>query len=323
MSPLTDRRGAGVAVLGAAHIHLDDAAGVLRSHPDVRVRHLWDHDTERAERWADAVGAHPCADLDSAVETADVTGVLIYSETSRHGELMTAAAERGLAVFVEKPLAASLVEAEAIPAALLARARPWSTGFFVRYGDAFVRLREMVRGGAAGDVRRASVRVVHGGLDAGWFDRDYRWMREPAEGGGGFFDLVVHCLDLVTWVFGPFGRVVDVRLSPRGHHGTAVLRTASGVDVDVEAGWEAPAPAIEMVVAGTTSVLTARGADLFDGATLVATGRPPGAGDAPRAWLDTLVGRRSRPLVMWDDARDCVVTVDVLRRRAAASRRGR
>lgn len=61
-------------------------------------------------------------------------------------------------------------------------------------------MRDTVARGELGEVRHAAVTVVHAGLAEGWFDGEYAWMREPADGGGGFFDLVVRCLDLAAWV---------------------------------------------------------------------------------------------------------------------------
>jgi predicted dehydrogenase len=312
----------GVVVLGAAHIHMSDLARIVRSHPDVRVVSVWDHDPGRAERWASALDAHACADLDVALDAEALHGALVYSETSRHRHLVSAAARRGLAVFVEKPLAASQTDAVAMSEALAGN-RLFSTGFFLRYADAFLRLRHAVANGDVGPVHRAAVRVVHGGLRQGWFDGEHAWMRERAEGGGGFFDLVIHCLDVAAWVLGPIEQVSDVRLHESGHHGVAVVHMASGVAVEMEAGWEASTPDIQMTVTDDRTTLTATGGRLLAGSTAVATGRPPDAGDPPRAWLDALANRAAQPLVSLDDAVDRVRATDELRRLASTDARRR
>ncbi len=317
MTSAGDLSACDVVLLGAAHIHMNDLARVVRSHPAVRVVAVWDHDPGRAERWASALDADACADLDAALDGGALGGALVYSETSHHRALVSAAARRGLAVFVEKPLAVSQTDATAMSEAL-AGSGLFSTGFFLRYAEAFRGLRDMVATGDLGQVRQAAVSVVHGGLGHGWFDGEHAWMRERAEGGGGFFDLVIHCLDLAAWVLGPIEQVTDVRVRPSGHHGSAVVRMESGTVVDVEAGWEATAPALQMSVTGATTTLTATGGRLLAGSTAVATGRPPDAGDAPRAWLDALVNHPGLPLVSVDDAIDRVRAMDQLRHRATS-----
>jgi predicted dehydrogenase len=311
----------GVILLGAAHIHVGDLARVVRSQPGAEVVSVWDHQPDRAEQWGASLGATGHADLDAALAAGNAHGALVYSETSRHRELASAAAARGLAVFVEKPLAARPNEA-ALLAKGVAPSPTFSTGFFLRYATAFSALRARVARGDVGAVRQARVRVVHGGLARGWFDGDHAWMRDRAEGGGGFFDLVVHGLDLVAWVLGPIEQVGDVRIAASGHHGTGVVR-AGGARVDIEAGWEARDTAMETTVEGADGTLTASGGDLVAGpdSTVVASGAPPDAGDAPRAWLDTLAGGGPHgALVSVDDAVEAVRATARLRRRATVGR---
>jgi predicted dehydrogenase len=306
-----------VVVLGAAHIHMTDLVRVVRSRPAVRVVAVCDHDLGRAARWALALDANAGADIDAALDARALRGALVYGETSRHQALVSAAARRGLAVFVEKPLAVSQTDVMAI-SEVLAGGGLFSTGFFLRYADAFRRLRDIVASGNLGKIRHAAVSLVHGGLAQGWFDGEYAWMREPTEGGGGFFDLVVHCLDLAAWVLGPIEHVVNVRVHVSGHHGSAVVRTQSGTVVDLEAGWEAAAPALQMSVTGATTTLTASGSRLLAGSTVVASGRPPDAGDAPRAWLDALAHLSDQPLVGLADAIDRMRAIDLLRYRVSS-----
>jgi predicted dehydrogenase len=310
-----------VALLGAAHIHLKDLARVVRSYPGVRVASVWDHEPDRAKRWAARLDARPCLDLDAALAGRALRGALVYSETSRHVPLVAAAARRDLATFVEKPLAAGRAEVVAVSEAVARTRRPFSTGFFLRYADAFVRLRDMVRTDELGQVLGAAISVTHGGAREGWFGGEHAWMREPAEGGGGFFDLVVHGIDLVGWVLGAIAHVGAVRVGTTGHHGSAVVRTAAGARVDLEAGWEAPAPVIRMTVTGSAGTLTATAGTLTAGTRVIATGRQPDAGDAPRAWLDALTGHPAPPLVSLSDAVDCANTVGLLRHRASTGPR--
>jgi predicted dehydrogenase len=84
----------GVALLGAAHIHIDDLSRLLRSDGRARAASVWDHDAARAERWAAALGARARVELDHALDLEGLRGALVYSETSRHRALASAATDR-------------------------------------------------------------------------------------------------------------------------------------------------------------------------------------------------------------------------------------
>lgn len=126
------------------------------------------------------------------------------------------------------------------------------------------------------------------------------------------------CLDLAAWVLGPIEHVVNVRVHVSGHHSSAVVRTQLGTVVDLEAGWEAAAPALQMSVTGATTTLTASSSRLVAGSTAVASGRPPDAGDAPRAWLDAFCPPFRSTAPELAEAIDRMRAIDLLRSRVSS-----
>ena len=106
----------GVGALGRHHArHLSTLEGV-------RLVGVYDANPETAARVAAEVGAPVVAELDALL--AQVRAVSIAVPTSVHAEVGLHALERGVAVLMEKPLAASLAEADALVAAADARGRP-------------------------------------------------------------------------------------------------------------------------------------------------------------------------------------------------------
>jgi len=99
----------GVGALGRHHArHLSTLDGV-------RLVGVYDANSETAARVAAEVGTDAVGEIDTLL--GQVKAVSIAVPTSFHGEVGLRAFERGVAVLMEKPLAATLAEADALVAA--------------------------------------------------------------------------------------------------------------------------------------------------------------------------------------------------------------
>ena len=115
---------------------------------------------------ADLVPAHaenfatefnvPALDVAALIEGARLDGVVVSTAAPTHRDLACRALDAGLHVFVEKPLALGLAEAEAIAAAARAAGRQVMVGHLIRYHDAFIALQDQLANGVIGAVRHVS-----------------------------------------------------------------------------------------------------------------------------------------------------------------------
>jgi hypothetical protein len=91
---------------------------LVKTRNDVRVKSVWDHDADRAQKRAQDLNAGVMDDVNKIWDDPEIQAVVIYSETNRHHDLVLAAAKAGKHMFVEKPLGItareSLAMAEAI-----------------------------------------------------------------------------------------------------------------------------------------------------------------------------------------------------------------
>lgn len=138
--------------------------------------------------------------------------VSITSPAPCHLENLKAAAENGVHVLCEKPLA--MVEAEGQE--MIDRARKAKimlfTGFTARFSPVSLRIRDLVREGAIGDVR--SLRLIyiwgcHGKYEIGPDGQKVEQARRAGrmDEGGPLVDCGVHDIDLARWWLG--SEVVD------------------------------------------------------------------------------------------------------------------
>ena len=94
-----------------------------------------------------SVGA---ASLEQVLSDTAIAAVAIAAPAVQHAELARVALDAGKHVFVEKPLALTVRDAEAVCALARQRDRCLMVGHLLQYHPAFVKLRELVREGALG-----------------------------------------------------------------------------------------------------------------------------------------------------------------------------
>jgi UDP-2-acetamido-3-amino-2,3-dideoxy-glucuronate N-acetyltransferase len=110
---------------------------------------ICDPDREAARKLAERHHTR-VADFDSVLRDDEIAAVAIAAPAALHAELASRAIEAGKHVFVEKPLALTVVEAEQLCAMAERRDRRLMVGHLLQYHPAFIKLRELVREGGLG-----------------------------------------------------------------------------------------------------------------------------------------------------------------------------
>ena len=90
------------------------------------------------------------AEFDAVLRDNEIAGVAIAAPAALHAELAARALEAGKHVFVEKPLALTIAEAEQLCVMAEREDRRLMVGHLLQYHPAFIKLRELVREGALG-----------------------------------------------------------------------------------------------------------------------------------------------------------------------------
>jgi predicted dehydrogenase len=225
---------------------------------------VWDDDSARGQDAAARFGTTPHASLDGLLERCGA--VAICSETSRHAELVEAAAARGLAVLCEKPLGTSLADCERIVRTVEQHGLWFMQSFPKRFDPATHRLREAVQTGEIGRVTLARVR--HGHFYGLQPDFRERWYVRPAlSGGGALLDEGVHAADLLAHLFGlPQSVVAQTSSETLGLEvedlGVAVFRWPSGLIGEIASSFTFAAADTSVELYGTHGTLLLAGVDL-------------------------------------------------------------
>ncbi|HWS44249.1 MAG TPA: Gfo/Idh/MocA family oxidoreductase, partial [Acidimicrobiia bacterium] len=190
-----------IGLVGCGHIGTVHAVALQRLAGagliDARLTATYDDDPERAARTARHHGGEAAGSLAALVEGVDAVWVCTW--TSAHLAAVEAAAELGLPVFCEKPLAPDLESATRVAAAL--ERVPHQVGLVLRSAPVFRTIAAAVASGEYGRVLAAVMRDDQYFPIQGMYGST--WRRDAARAGGGtLIEHSIHDVDVLRWVLG-------------------------------------------------------------------------------------------------------------------------
>ena len=190
-------------------------------HADVRVTAVCDEQTEKAVALAQPHRAEVLG-FGELLDSVDV--VYVCTPTATHLALVEAAADRGLAIFCEKPLAPDLATAERVAAAL--DRVPHQVGLVLRSAPVFAALKDAIDSGRYGAPMVASLRDDQFFPIQGQYASTWRADRAMA-GGGTLIEHSIHDIDLFRMLLGDPTSVSCRTANRFGYEGIEDLAVAS------------------------------------------------------------------------------------------------
>lgn len=131
----------------------------------------------------------------------EVEAVVIATNIATHAEIALAAAKAGKHILVQKPLAETMGEAEAIVAEAKRAGVKLQVEPAHMLNPANMRAQEAIASGALGQVCMVQAKAVHGGAE------DRPWLFQRSGGGSVMLDMAVHALTWAVSLAGPARRV--------------------------------------------------------------------------------------------------------------------
>jgi UDP-N-acetylglucosamine 3-dehydrogenase len=185
-----------VAILGGGFMGASHAANYKALDGRVRVKTIASRPSERAARVAESVGAELVSDLQAAIADPSVEVVDICLPTALHREAAERALAAGKHVFLEKPIALTPEDADAIIAAAERSGRVFMVGLVLRFWPEYVELQGRIASRELGPALAVSTHRLSPPAD--WND----WMADPRQSGGVAVDLLIHDFDQMNWLLG-------------------------------------------------------------------------------------------------------------------------
>ena len=265
-----------VVIAGLVHGHVEGFLSNSAHRQDIRIVGISDPDRRLFDRYAaqfklDSTLYH--AELEEMLRTTKPQAVLVYSSTFDHRKIVELCAKHHIPVMMEKPLAVSLEDAQAIERA----AREGKIQVLVNYETSWYPSNhaafELVRAGAIGDVRKVVVHDGHQGpKEIGVSAEFLKWLTDPKlNGGGALFDFGCYGADLMTWLMNgqkPLSvtavtQQLKPEIYPHVDDEATIILTYPEAQAIVQASWNWPFDRKDMEVYGQTGyVITVRRDDL-------------------------------------------------------------
>lgn len=261
-----------IGVIGLVHDHVWGILNQFGKVPEAELTCAADVNEPLLSK-VRALGVKTYRSYDTLLAKEEIDAVIVCTENSRHAEITELAAEKGLHVMVEKPIAANLEQAESMLRAskkhgikLLVN---YATAWYPTFREAF----KLANEGSIGRVYQARYRAAHEGpKEIGCSSYFYEWLYDKdLNGAGAFMDYCCYGANMCRWLLGVPEKAVALGGTYVRDYLTvednAVLlmgyKKAMGI---AEASWsqigEGVPPRYTLVINGSEGVIAAAGREL-------------------------------------------------------------
>ena len=167
-------------------------------------------------------------DAQSLINDPEVNAVYIATPPSSHATYAIMAMKAGKPVYVEKPLAASYLDCQRVMRISRETGVPCFVAYYRRKLPYFDKVQELLLDGAIGKVVNVQIRFSVPPRDLDYNSTNLPWrVQRDIAGGGYFYDLAPHQLDLLQEFFGPIVHVSGFSANRGGLYQTEDTVSAS------------------------------------------------------------------------------------------------
>lgn len=183
-------------------------------------------------------------DYKKMLDQVSLDALILSTSHSFRSDPILLCAEKGIDVFVDKPLATSVSEANSIISVVRQNQIQLMVGANFRYFPSVRQLKRMVQAGNFGRIIASAGELV---LDGSFVNPIYDqasvldWRMDPLRSGGGALMILgYHLIDLYNELFGQLefvsGRIEGIFNLPVEDYALVVLRSKDGVEISINVG---------------------------------------------------------------------------------------
>lgn len=194
-----------LGVAGLVHDHVWSLLSQFNAIEEVKIEVAADPNPPLLEKIKMQFGVNRIyEDFQKMLETEKLDMVLVCTENSRHADVVEAAAERGVHVIMEKPMTATLEQADRIVRAVDKFGIKVMVNYPTTWSPAVQQAYEMVKDGEIGDIFHIRFRGAHAGpKEVGCSPYFYSWLYDKElNGAGALMDYCCYGVNLSRWFLG-------------------------------------------------------------------------------------------------------------------------
>ena len=289
-----------VAGINFDHFHMEDLLREVFDHPQAEIVGIADEQPERMEGAKSKFGLDEnqlFTDYRDCLESTKPDFVILCPSTDGHAVWTERVAPFGVPVLMEKPFAASLVDADRMIAAMAEAKQPLAINWPLRWYPSHATAYRLISEGRIGEVRE--VHFYDGNRGPLWHGADKieleptaerkaaSWFYKKSEGGGSLLDYLGYGTTLGTWFNGGKKPLEITAMVDHSHglevdeHSITIARYESGLS-KFETRWgtfsdpwtHQPQPKCGFVIKGSAGTLSSY--DLESTVRLQTGDRPEG-----------------------------------------------
>jgi len=202
-----------IGFLGTGFIATYHSKSLKRGGANIVRAGAYDPDTNRLQSFCEASGHVQCASEDEVIATADA--VYVCTWTSEHRRLVEKVIAAGKAVFCEKPLSPTLVEAKLLVESVNASGAINQTGLVLRHAPSYLWARELISDPKAGRVMNVVFRDDQFIPIQSYYASDWRKDVDRA-GAGTLLEHSIHDVDMLHFLIGD---ITNTSMRSHNFHG--------------------------------------------------------------------------------------------------------
>jgi len=223
-------------------------ARVLSKMRDAELTAVCDIDRENVKAVASNYKCDCYTDIDDFLSESDVDAVVIATPTETHAKVALSVLQYGKHALIEKPMAATVSQAEAILAEASAKGVLLTVGFIERFNPAIMEAKKIMKKGEIGHPILMSSRRV-----SSW----------PGRIGdvGVVKDLAIHEIDMARYIFEKdpievYASIGKLNNKSFEDYANIMLLFNKGETAFIEANWITPHKVRKLTLTGTIGLLT-------------------------------------------------------------------
>ncbi|SMO38990.1 Predicted dehydrogenase [Saccharicrinis carchari] len=150
--------------------------------------------------------AHFYTDADQLIQSPQVNAIYVATPPSTHAQYAIAAMRAGKPVYVEKPMAKNYAECLAMNQVAKETGMPLFVAYYRRTLPGFLKAKQLIDENAIGRPLAANLHLTRPAKES---EKNKSWRIDPSIAGGGiFYDLASHQLDLLDFLLGPITQAI-------------------------------------------------------------------------------------------------------------------
>ncbi len=191
-------------IIGCGNVTEKKSGPAYNKIPNSRLAAVMRRDAAKAADYAQRHGVGKWySDAEELMNDVEINAVSVATPPKFHLEYAEAALQKGLMVYVEKPVTRNAAEARQMAEAVKKTNGKLTVAHYRRALPMFLKVKELLDAKTIGDVRSVQIRMWKTQQPDLIANSETNWRVQPELSGGGYFhDLAPHQLDLMLFYFG-------------------------------------------------------------------------------------------------------------------------